>query len=306
MSKDGQKVSVESWVVRLDRGLSDQEKEALERLKESDPKFREELKSYQDSWSFIKEFAPEVSRSLVEEANSEKRKRRIDLSAFRPIGYGGLAAGLAAIVLFVFWFGAGSASSSSIVSLPFDEDPITERFSDGSFARINSGSEIEYLYTDRARLIRLTSGEAHFDVVENEAAPFVVYANKLKVKAVGTAFNVKIDATGVHVIVTEGEVEVIEDFGEERREQPLQKAASEGLVLGETLFHLGIGQKAEIEEDLESPKHLYSVSDDAELDRELNWREPLLTFSGPTLKDLAIEFERKTGLVLLVEDLEIE
>lgn len=68
------------------------------------------------------------------------------------------------------------------------------RLSDGTQVRLNAGSSLFY----PQRFSRLFSrrdvyldGEAHFDVAENSSQPFVVHVGNLKVKVLGTHFNVK-------------------------------------------------------------------------------------------------------------------
>lgn len=68
------------------------------------------------------------------------------------------------------------------------------RLSDGTQVRLNAGSSLFY----PQRFSRLFSrrdvyldGEAHFDVAENRSQPFIVHVGNLKVKVLGTHFNVK-------------------------------------------------------------------------------------------------------------------
>jgi transmembrane sensor len=63
-------------------------------------------------------------------------------------------------------------------------------------------------FTDAERRVRLAGGEAHFVVAKNEAWPFVVEAAGVAVRAVGTAFAVRVDGAQVDVLVTEGRVRV--------------------------------------------------------------------------------------------------
>ena len=79
---------------------------------------------------------------------------------------------------------------------------------DGSTALLNTNSAIEVDYTDKRRLITLSQGEAHFDVVKNPDKPFEVYAGKGLVRAVGTAFSVHLRKNDVEVVVTEGIVQI--------------------------------------------------------------------------------------------------
>jgi transmembrane sensor len=63
---------------------------------------------------------------------------------------------------------------------------------DGSTVMLNGGSSIKYAenFEDTARQVEL-SGEAFFNVAKNQEKPFIVKTNKLNIRAIGTAFNVR-------------------------------------------------------------------------------------------------------------------
>lgn len=79
---------------------------------------------------------------------------------------------------------------------------------DGSVIELNADSEVQVDYVPGERRIQLVKGEAHFSVAKNPARPFWVEAGSVKVRAVGTAFNVRLGPTEIEVLVTEGKVEV--------------------------------------------------------------------------------------------------
>ncbi len=77
---------------------------------------------------------------------------------------------------------------------------------DGSVAELNASSEIKVNYTPADRRVQLVRGEAHFTVAKNKERPFWVQAGTVKVRAVGTAFDVRITEREIDVLVTEGKV----------------------------------------------------------------------------------------------------
>jgi ferric-dicitrate binding protein FerR (iron transport regulator) len=83
---------------------------------------------------------------------------------------------------------------------------------DGSIAWLNSGSILKYNtnYGNKNRTVYLT-GEGYFDVQKDPKKPFFVYANDIKVKVLGTVFNVRsyIDEATVEVNLIEGKVDVM-------------------------------------------------------------------------------------------------
>lgn len=82
---------------------------------------------------------------------------------------------------------------------------------DGTVAWLNSGSTLKYnnSYGDENRTVNL-SGEGYFEVQKNPEKPFIVYANDIKVKVLGTVFNVRsyADEADVEVNLLEGKVDV--------------------------------------------------------------------------------------------------
>ena len=61
---------------------------------------------------------------------------------------------------------------------------------DGSKVTLNRHSQLSYPETfNKERIVKL-NGEAYFEVAKNKDLPFVVKANGIDVKAIGTAFNV--------------------------------------------------------------------------------------------------------------------
>lgn len=65
------------------------------------------------------------------------------------------------------------------------------QLSDGSVVHLNYGSKIKYpqFFSGNTRDVALT-GEGFFEVAHNHEKPFIVKAGNLKIKAVGTTFNV--------------------------------------------------------------------------------------------------------------------
>ena len=85
----------------------------------------------------------------------------------------------------------------------------TIALSDGSTVILNTDSVLDIELTENSRIMRLTQGEAHFDVAPNPDRPFLVYAGDGIVKAVGTAFTVYLRKKAVEVTVSEGVVALI-------------------------------------------------------------------------------------------------
>jgi transmembrane sensor len=101
---------------------------------------------------------------------------------------------------------------------------------DGSVIDINVDSELSVEFTARERRLFLRKGEAHFQVAHDSARPFVVTSGDVSVRAVGTAFDVRLASKTVEVIVVEGKVQFAR--GDARSALPVTNA-SPSLVAGE-------------------------------------------------------------------------
>lgn len=79
---------------------------------------------------------------------------------------------------------------------------------DGSIITLNTRSEAVIDIDDDTRSVRLTRGEARFKVEKDPSRPFTVEAGALQVRALGTAFDVRMSEENVAVTLVEGRVEV--------------------------------------------------------------------------------------------------
>jgi transmembrane sensor len=141
---------------------------------------------------------------------------------------------------------------------------------DGSVVELKNGATIEVNFTPALRRVVLTRGEAHFEVAKNPARPFVVTADGVEVRAVGTAFAVERGGDTVEVLVTEGRVTVA-------RESAAPSAPTS----------LTAGNRAVIAASAESaPAPDVTALSASEIARRLAWRVPRLEFSGAPLAEV--------------------
>ena len=121
----------------------------------------------------------------------------------------GLAAGVAIIVLgaglFVALRPAGAESTRQYASERAGHRDIA--LPDGSSIELGGATSITARYGHDERVVDLEAGEAFFRVAHAER-PFVVTAGPLRIRDLGTAFNVRRTGNRVTVAVTEGRVRV--------------------------------------------------------------------------------------------------
>lgn len=153
---------------------------------------------------------------LKQAAESNLSVRRAALS-FRPkktnaVFYGSLKLAAAACVCLL----AGAATFSSdgwygttdhVVVGHGDREAV--KLADGSSLELNTGSEVKIRFNRWQRSVELLKGEVYFNVVHDDAKPFIVSAGSGRTVDIGTAFEVYRRSDGeVIVAVQEGRVRV--------------------------------------------------------------------------------------------------
>lgn len=152
---------------------------------------------------------------------------------------------------------AGNADgrvSYNTLTVPKGSKPMSVILADGSHVWINVGSTLTFptSFLGHERIVQMT-GEAYFEVRHNAKMPFVVTANEVNVRDLGTHFNVNsyADEDATKVTLLEGSVEVSKGSLQPRVISP--------------------GQQARIGVDL-------AVLNDIEIDEVMAWREGKFRF----------------------------
>ena len=79
---------------------------------------------------------------------------------------------------------------------------------DGSSVELNAQTRISVLFSKNARNVELVYGQALFHVAHDPHRAFIVRAADREITAVGTQFDVRLDASSVRVTLLEGKVKV--------------------------------------------------------------------------------------------------
>lgn len=160
------------------------------------------------------------------------------------------------------------------------------RLEDGSLVTLNTNSVMEVAFTPRRRDVRLLQGQGMFQVAKNAERPFVVAAGDRRVTAVGTAFDVRIDAGKVRVVLAQGHV-VVDPIRPDGLARVLPALERVDLRPGEQLS-----------KDVAGPATV-SVAD---VDRALSWREGQVVFRDDDLAAAIKEMNRYSSTQILIED----
>lgn len=192
------------WLARRDRGLSPAEQDDYLQWLRQDARHGEALARHEATLRRMMRLG-DWQPALSDEPNPDlfAPRRQLPWRAF----IGGLAAAAALAIGGSLWWPAGPAVPA-VAQKSYLRINEREALPDGSLVELKDGSRIAIEFSEAERRVRLTGGEAHFTVAKNSARPFVVETGGVTVRAVGTAFSVRLDAASVEVLVTEGEVTV--------------------------------------------------------------------------------------------------
>jgi transmembrane sensor len=166
----------------------------------------------------------------------------------------------------------------------------TITLSDSSRVTLNTNSKISVAFDDQSeiRRIYLLQGEAYFDVAKDALRPFIVEVNKREVRAVGTAFNIRLDSSYIEVLVKEGIVEFVD----------LPDVA----VIRVLPDRLTAGQVLEIQNGAKE----VSLMVPEKVEMRLSWQTGRVVFQGDKLIDVVSELSRYTDTRFVFSDDRIE
>ncbi len=270
------------WLARRDRGLTAAEQDDYMQWLRADPRHAEALAQHAA--------ALERMMQLYEWTPAHDTEPNPDLFASAPTrtrsrwrwAAGSLAA--AAAVTLALVLGRPAADSTAVAAAPKSYLHVNERMAlpDGSRVELKDGTRLVVQYSERERRVQLAGGEAHFSVWKDAQRPFVVVAAGVEVRAVGTAFNVRLAERDLSVLVTEGRVQV----------EPVAPAGAAPVAT--TL--ITVGQRAIVDlttrrTAIVAPPIVQSVSGE-EIARELAWQAPRLQFDETPLAEAVAEFNR--------------
>lgn len=187
---------------------------------------------------------------------------------------------------------AGAIGWWQLARFPTYETDIGEQRSitlvDGSIVELNARSRLKVAYSEHERKVELLEGQGLFRVAKDATRPFVVYSDDVRVRAVGTQFDVHQKDGGTIVTVLEGKVEVSKGpaGSAPRIDQPIKL----------TTMELRAGQQVEVADaGLEPPSA-------ANIETATAWTHRQIVFDSAPLTDVAQEFNRYNHRQLRIED----
>ncbi|HEY6923003.1 MAG TPA: FecR domain-containing protein [Steroidobacteraceae bacterium] len=194
------------------------------------------------------------------------------------------ALGVVSLGLLVLWNlkPIAHVSTPAVTALHFETrhgEQQTHRLADNSVLHLNTDTALTVRYSDRERLVTLTSGEADFEVTHESGRPFRVFAGPAEVVDLGTRFDVRLGHQSTVVTVAEGHVAVgLSAPAEDRGANPGQAAR---------FVQLGADQQVTVAEETWPAT---PVVVDAQ--RTTAWLHRQIVFENEPLERVVSEFNR--------------
>ena len=289
---DAIELKAADWLVQRERGLGSWQRWRFDRWLKADARHAHAFARLDQTWGLL-DRVPADSLPLPPYRKSNNRGTALALAAAAALalvflGAGGLARREPATVARVASTPVGGLEK---IDLP-----------DGSMVRLNTATQLEFAFTATERRVRLIAGEASFEVARDRARPFIVRVGQVDVRAVGTAFNIRLNSATIDVLVTEGRVSV-DDTASGRTLLPEVARSSDS----PTPPVARAGQRVTIPivpDQLASVGRLVPIPAD-ESARTLAWQNRRLEFSAESLAKIVAEFNRYNRHQLVLADAQL-
>ncbi|ERJ59189.1 FecR family protein [Sphingobacterium paucimobilis] len=140
---------------------------------------------------------------------------------------------------------------------------------DGTKAMLNASSSLEFpsKFASDSRVVKVT-GEVYFEVKSDKNRPFVVQSDDLKIKVLGTKFNINAYEQNKRIALLEGKVQV-----ENLENKKIMMPNDVIITRGEELF-----------------------KSNKSIERELSWVDDLFYFEKDNLKHITTQLRRWYGV----------
>lgn len=224
---------------------------------------------------------------------------------------GAAIAVVAFAVFFSFFYNTKGGADITAENKPAHSEVSTKNGSrtkiqlpDGSSVWLNSSSKLTYDNEHFGTAIREVSlsGEAYFDVVKNPLKPFIIHTEKMDIKVLGTAFNVKCypGEKNSETSLIRGSIEVTL---KDRLEKIMMKPNEKLIVNTEDVKPVKLSPLKKIAGAKPIPiielGHLTLYPTDNSV-VETGWVDNRLVFTNETLEDIAVKMERWYGVTIVI------
>ena len=322
------------WIAKMhDADLSVEQAEQLRQWMAQSYAHKQELKRMAQRWDELNVLT-ELAVPLVPDAIAADNSQRSPVAAsgfFEALSntFNGSVLASAAVLVLVVGLALTLLPGNPIVNTQTYTTAIGEQrkviLSDSSVVQLNTNSVVVVSYTASERGIHLQQGEAHFTVSHNPQKPFLVRAGNGIVRAVGTAFSVRLYEHSVDVIVTEGRVALNKVDAALSASSTTPSSSKAPAITPSTAAEQSefLSSRVDLAQRIAEPAYLdagqgaifdtatdsielVEAFDTEALKRKLSWRNGLIRFTGVPLEEVVAEISRYTPLKIMIRESELK
>jgi len=285
-----------AWIAQLETGdLSGGDITALKEWVNRSPQHKMELQKLAKLWGMLDE--PPLLRELLDQNHAQQRHMTsspVRKKSVRKIFWTtatGVCAAICLMLAISFYQTSLMQEDRQIMTAVGQIETIDLK--DGSVISINTDTQLDISFSAKERRIRMLSGEAIFEVAHDEKRPFLVHVGKNQIRAVGTAFAIRIDQQDMRLTVTDGRVEMAKTLNDAPSDNDNTSQAPQPIAI------LLKGQSVEMKDDVLGA--ISSLEQD-QIDRKLSWQKGVLEFAGEPLQHVVTELTRYTSISFEIAD----
>ena len=222
-----------------------------------------------------------------------------------------LAFGLSWLVHLYFWNETKITPVSIVDQIQTIEVPYGSKsrivLPDGSVVNLNSGSKLKYSssgFSSDSRSVFLT-GEAFFSVAKDTARKFYVHTPGIKIKVMGTTFNVKAypEENIEEATLLTGKVEIYSSSDKTEKDKAIILKPNQKAVFIKSENNLMISDAGLVSKEI-VPVKLKTVNNQtsSKIEQTISWKENRLVFDNEQFSSLAVKIERWYDVKIIVND----
>jgi transmembrane sensor len=282
------------WLLEQQEGFAPGRAALFQAWRQADPRHASAVDKAQRTLAMLSEL-PELEEALADRLGEEAAPE-VPVAAAprwgRAWAWTAAAAAAVALATVSMQWRTPVAAPGEFNYVSNSDRPQQVVLNDGSFIDLNSKTTIRTQLLPHERRIALQEGEAHFAVAHDPSRPFIVEVGGVSVRAVGTAFNIRLNEDRVEVLVLEGKVEITET-------RPGTSASAAARP------QLGVGDRALISRATVAPTFLVEKANQDELRDALSWHSQVTTISGRPVREIVELFNRRNKLRIVIGDAEL-
>lgn len=307
-----------AWLAWRDDGFTTAQAHEFECWRRADPRHAAAVVRVEQACARLEKLAgvpdellgavAEGTLTAAEDTNEASISAKRVSSAFPSLRWIG---GMAAAVTFggLAWWQWPATNPSSLRYATLSGGYERVALMDGSTLELNANSAAQVSFSARERRVTLTAGEAHFSVAHDAARPFIVAAGDVSVRAVGTAFNVRLGFAAVEVLVTEGKVRIDQTTGApavaapsgDERDNRDRASTGPQPTFASANERVRIPARRGVETTSPPPPRIEKIEPPA-IRQALAWQERKLVFAETPLHEVVAQFNRLNRVELVIGD----